>query len=113
MAKNQAAALEGIWGGDRMNLEMTGSGGQLQLDCATGTINGAVRPDSTGHFKAKGEWSVHSGGPHRLDEAQKIDKASFVGHVSNGTLHLQVTANGGLQKFTLTQGKRVKLVHCL
>lgn len=113
VAEKQPAALMGAWGGDRLNLELSSAGGSLSLDCATGAIDGPVRPDSRGHFKAKGQWETHSGGPQRADEPPPSASALFEGHVANGTMHLNVIANGALQTFSLTQGKRVKLVRCL
>ena len=113
MASPKSPPLTGDWGGDRLNLQLTENGGTLTLDCATGTITGPVQTDAAGLFKAKGEWNQHTPGPDRADTPAQTEPAIIQGHLAGTTLHLTITRNGALQKFTLTQGKSAKLVRCL
>jgi len=113
MATPKSSPLIGNWGGDRLNLALSETGGTLTLDCASGTIAGPVNPDKAGHFKATGQWTQHTPGPDRADIAPASAPATIEGHITGPTLHLTVTHKGALQRFTLTEGKPAKLVRCL
>ncbi len=113
MASPKSTPLIGHWGGDRLNLELTDKGGTMTLDCASGTIAHPVHADASGHFESKAEWRQYSPGPDQGDDRLASEPAMIQGHISGPTLHLTVSHKGGLQRFTLDQGKRAKLVRCL
>jgi hypothetical protein len=108
--------LSGTWGGDRMNLVMNANGGEIRMDCATGTIKGRVIPDAKGRFTARGTFDAERGGPIRAEDfAAKGKPAIFRGQIVGETIKLAVTQNGVSepQSYTLHKGHSEKLVRCL
>jgi hypothetical protein len=108
--------LSGTWGGDRMNLIMTATGGTIRMDCATGTIKGKVIPDAKGQFTAKGTFDAQRGGPVRAEDFKAGGKpATFRGQMVGDTIKLSVTQGDGStpQNYVLIKGKSERLVRCL
>lgn len=108
--------LSGTWGGDRMNLVMTANGGEIRMDCATGTIKGRVIPDAKGRFTARGTFDAERGGPIRAEDfAARGKPAVFRGQIVGETIKLAVTQSGvtEAQSYTLHKGHSEKLVRCL
>ncbi|MEK6637187.1 MAG: hypothetical protein AABY88_03790 [Pseudomonadota bacterium] len=108
--------LSGTWGGDRMNLAMTAKGGEIRMDCATGTIKGKIIPDAQGRFTASGTFDQERGGPIRAEDfAARGKPAVFRGQVIGETIKLTVTQNdtAAPQSYTLRKGHGEKLVRCL
>ncbi|MDQ2978594.1 MAG: hypothetical protein M3R62_05200 [Acidobacteriota bacterium] len=92
----------GPWGGDRIQLTVTDSGGTLQQLCARGTIDRPLVLDSGGRFDATGSYIRQRGGPIRLDD---IHPARFTGSTDGTTLTLTVTDSGGTLQHLCAQGK--------
>ena len=108
--------LSGTWGGDRMNLVMNANGGDIRMDCATGTIKGKIVPDAKGRFTARGTFDQESGGPTRIEDfAARGKPAMFRGQIVGDTIKLAVTQNGiaAPQNYILHKGHSEKLVRCL
>lgn len=108
--------LSGTWGGDRMILTMNASGGDIQMDCASGTIKGKIIPDAKGRFTARGTFDQESGGPTRVENfAQGGKPATYRGQISGNIIKLAITQNGvaASQNYTLHKGHSEKLVRCL
>ena len=108
--------LSGTWGGDRMIMTMSPSGGDIRMDCATGTIKGKIIPDAKGRFTARGTFDQESGGPTLAkDFPYKGKPAIFRGQVLGDTIKLAITQNGVAQpvSYTLRKGERPLLVRCL
>lgn len=108
--------LQGNWGGDRMNLVMGPTGGEIRMDCASGTIKGRVMIDAKGNFTARGTFDQEKGGPIRAEDfANKGKPAIFRGHMSGDMMTLSVTKPGATetQRYTLHKGHNEKLVRCL
>jgi hypothetical protein len=108
--------LIGTWGGDRMNLVMNAKGGDIRMDCATGTIKGKIIPDAKGRFTARGTFDQERGGPIRAEDfAARGKPAVFSGQVTGNIIKLTVTQNGAAetQNYTLHKGHSEKLVRCL
>jgi hypothetical protein len=108
--------LSGTWGGDRMNLVMNAKGGDIRMDCATGTIKGKIILDAKGRFTARGTFDQERGGPIRAEDfAAKGKPAVFRGQMVGDTIKLSVTQNGVAtpQSYTLHKGHSEKLVRCL
>src|SRR5512139_2278696 len=57
------SAVTGAWGGEHIRLLLTETGGRLEYDCATGTIDAPLRPDQAGNFEARGTHAFERGGP--------------------------------------------------
>jgi hypothetical protein len=108
--------LSGTWGGDRMNLVMNAKGGDIRMDCATGTIKGKIILDAKGRFTARGTFDQERGGPIRAEDfAAKGKPAVFRGQMVGDALKLSITASGSTdsQNYVLHQGHSEKLVRCL
>ena len=110
-----ARAIEGQWGGDRMNLLIDAAGGQLELDCASGRMVGAVRWDANGRFSARGTFDQQQAGPQRADADHVATPARYSGEVKAETMTLSILTEGAQapQVFNLRKGARVKLLRCL
>lgn len=106
------APLTGVWGGPDTILTLTAEGGRIEHGCASGTL-GPLRPDATGKVRADGHVEDHVAGPQAADVAPASRPALFEGKVEGQTLQLSVTPKGGAaQTYTLTQGRRAKLIRC-
>ena len=106
------APLTGVWGGPDTVLTLTAEGGRIEHGCASGTL-GPLRPDAAGKVRAEGRIEDHVAGPQRADAAPNFKPALFEGKVDGATLQLSVTPKGGTaQTYTLTQGRRAKLIRC-
>ena len=108
--------LSGTWGGDRMNLTMGPGGGEIRMDCATGTIKGRIIPDAKGRFTARGTFDQERGGPIRAEDfAARGKPALFRGEMVGNTIKLSVTRAGATtpETYVLHQGHSQKLVRCL
>lgn len=111
----EARAIEGQWGGDRMNLVIDAAGAQLELDCASGRMVGAIRWEANGRFSALGTFDQQQAGPQRADADHAATPARYSGEVNAETMTLSILTEGAKtpQVFKLRKGARVKLVRCL
>ena len=107
--------LTGDWGGRGLNLTLTADGGTLEYDCAAGTIKGAIHPNNNGEFTATGTHEAFTPGPQDADAKPAGVAANYVGSVSGSTMILQVQPAGAerMTSYTLTQGRRAKLIRCM
>ena len=106
--------LTGEWGGDRARLVLTAAGGRIDYDCGSGTINGPLRLDAKGRFKANGNHEEYASGPTAGDMTPKLRSTVYRGSLHGETLTLVVQVSGQPKPRTLTlvRGKRVKLIRC-
>jgi hypothetical protein len=113
--ESYAGALEGRWGGDRLQLVIESNKGSVVTDCASGTINGPIKLTSDGKFVASGTFEPHRGGPQRADEPAAPANANYTGEVKQDVMRLSILAAGttSAQVFNLRKGAVVKLVRCL
>jgi len=72
-------AQVGTWGGEHIGLEVTEQGGQVEYDCAHGTIDQKVVADAHGRFDLRGTHAREHGGPVRKDETADSHPARFAG----------------------------------
>lgn len=107
--------LTGEWGGHGVNLSLSADGGKLEYDCAAGTLTGAVHPNSNGKFTATGRHEAYTPGPQNADAKPGGVATHYVGSVSGATMILQVQPAGEthMTSYTLTQGRRAKLIRCM
>jgi hypothetical protein len=108
-------ALTGEWGGPQVRMSLTATGGKMEFDCASATIDAPVRPDPTGKFSAPGRHEAFTGGPTPADVAPPTTAAHFEGHVEGDTMHLTIHRKGetATQEYTLQRGRRVKIIRCM
>jgi hypothetical protein len=108
-------ARTGTWGGEHISLEVTAQGGQVEYDCAHGTIDQKIVPDARGRFDLRGTHVREHGGPVRKDETADSHPARFAGHVKGDTMTLTVTESDTKElvgTFTLVYGQRPQLTKC-
>jgi hypothetical protein len=114
-AGSAAGVLEGQWGGDRLRLVIGSNNGRIEMDCASGTINGPINLTADGKFVASGTFEQHQGGPQRADEAAVPANARYSGEVKQDAMKLSILPAGGgaATVFNLRKGAAAKLVRCL
>ena len=105
----------GTWGGDHILLEVTADGATLELDCAHGAVEGAIRLDSEGRFDAGGIFVQERGGPVR-EGGEDARPARYTGSVEGKTMTLTIAVGDGgetLGPFELVHGRSARLTKCL
>lgn len=119
MASTAAApvhpALTGQWGGFQARLTLDATGGRLELDCASASIDSAVHPDADGKFAVDGRFEAYAPGPDRRgDVAPAFTKAHFTGRIDGKDMHLTVRLAGQEkpQEFDLIRDRKVKIIRC-
>jgi hypothetical protein len=109
------SAQTGTWGGQHIRLEVTAQGGQVEYDCAHGTIDQQIAPDAQGRFEVTGTNVREHGGPVRKDETADSHPARFRGQIKGDTMTLTVTESDTkeiLGTFTLVYGQQPHLMKC-
>lgn len=105
----------GSWGGEHISLEVTAQGGQVEYDCAHGTIDQNIVPDGKGHFDVRGTHVREHGGPQRKDENLDSHPAQFTGQLNGNAMTLSVTESDTKElvgTFTLVYGQKPHIVKC-
>jgi hypothetical protein len=108
--------LAGSWGGEHVALELSREGGTLEYDCAAGSIDEAVRPDSSGRFSVRGTHTPGHGGPERVGEEARALPAEYEGFVRGRRISLSVRVPASrleLGPFTLDRGAAPVIMRCL
>jgi len=106
----------GPWGGDHIRMDVVPGGATLEYDCAHGTIDEPIVPDSGGRFSAGGTHTFEHGGPTRIDEPENRHQARYDGRVVGDTLEITVTVIDTRQRlgtFMLTFRHAARIVKCL
>lgn len=115
-APPERQALTGSWGGAHIGLTLTTEGGQVEYDCAHGTIKGPIVPDRAGRFDVPGTHTAEHGGPVREGEEGAGRPARYQGKVAGKRMTLTVTLTDSDEKvgtFTLTRDAAPRLTKCL
>src|SRR5947209_6144391 len=113
--RDMEGARTGTWGGEHIGLEVTAQGGQVEYDCAHGTIDQRIVPDARGRFDVRGTHVREHGGPVRKDETADGHPARFVGEIKGDTMTLTVTESDteeAVGTFTLVFGQRPRVMKC-
>ena len=102
-----------LWGGERVEMQLTKGGARLEFDCAKGTITEPLAPDSHGHFRAKGTFTAEHGGPVRQGEVLQAVEATYAGDIEEDKMTLQlIVGDNELARFILKRGEHGKLRKC-
>ena len=104
------------WGGDHVGLTVSATGGTLEYDCASGTIDQAIVAATNGNFVAQGTHTIGHGGPSMVGEIPDRHPARYEGWTDGETMRLSVTLTDTGQKlgdFTLTRGQSPHVFRCL
>ena len=105
----------GDWGGPHAGVTLEGGLGQVQFDCASGTIDKAIIPGPDGSFSVSGTYNEGQGGPVRVGQIFKSQRATYSGTIVAQQMTLNVTLEDGtvVGPFTLTENAPAQLTRCL
>jgi hypothetical protein len=104
------------WGGDHVGLTVSATGGTLEYDCASGTIDQPVVAATNGNFVAQGTHTIGHGGPIMVGETPDRHPARYEGWTDGETMRLSVTLTDNGQRlgdFTLVRGQSPHVFKCL
>ena len=109
------AYLLGAWGGPHIGITFEGGLANVELDCASATIDGPVYPGSGGAFTAKGVFRAGMGGPVRVGQIFRSQQASYSGTVAKDVMTLSIRLEDGTVSgpYSLVQGAEPQLTRCL
>lgn len=112
---SQPPYLTGGWGGPHAGASFNGGLGDVQFDCAAGTIDTQVFPAQDGSFEAKGTYREGAPGPVRVGQIFRSQKATYSGTVLEDVMTLRVQLEDGstVGPYTLTMGGQPQLTRCL
>jgi hypothetical protein len=112
---DKPAYLTGAWGGPHIGITFEGALGSIEYDCASGTIDSIVLPAKDGRFTARGQHREGQGGPIRVGQIFRAQRATYSGEVQKDAMTLNVSLEDGtaLGPFTLTQGATPQITRCL
>ena len=105
-----------IWGGERIQLNVTTRGGTTEYDCGHGTIDQPIDLDRDGRFSVTGTHVFEHGGPVREDEPPDRHPARYDGRVNGDAMTLTVTLTDNKQDvgtFALRRDIAPRLHKCL
>ena len=106
----------GHWGGTGVALEVTKQGGQIELDCAHGTLNQRLDSDGAGEFGVEGTLTPERPGPLRDDDLPEARRAWYAGRADEREMTLTITltdTNEKLGPFALRFGTAGHVRRCL
>lgn len=107
--------LHGQWGGPHIGMTVSGAIAQLEYDCASGTIDESVIPARDGSFTARGTHRAGQGGPVRVGQIFRSQRATYAGKIEKDNLTLTATLEDGtvLGPFELVRGAPPQITRCL
>ena len=106
--------LAGQWGGTGIRLVLEGGLGNVEYDCASGTIDQAI-PSADGPFSVEGTYRTGQAGPVRVGQIFMAQRATYSGTNAKGEMTLNVKLEDGemLGPFNLKQGAPPQINRCL
>ena len=109
------AYLVGGWGGPHAGASFNGGLGEVQFDCASGSIDTHVLPAKDGSFEAKGTYREGAPGPVRVGQIFRSQPATYSGTVLESvmTLHVELEDGSTVGPYTLTMGTHPQITRCL
>ena len=108
--------IEGLWGAEHIELIAESDQVLIEFDCARGTINSALVPDSDGQFDILGTHTLGSGPVNLNDPPPDARPARYQGRVIGNRLELTVTlteTGDVIGPFALVRGEPGYLYKCL
>lgn len=107
--------LVGGWGGPHAAAVFNGGLGDVQFDCASGSIDKQIIPGGDGSFQAKGTYRQGAPGPVRVGQIFTSQLATYSGTVVENVMTLNVALEDGtlVGPFTLTMGMPAQITRCL
>jgi hypothetical protein len=104
----------GNWGGEHLQLVVTGSGGTSEFDCAHGSLDSLLTVDGEGRFDVPGTL-VREAGPVREGEEEPRQSVRYAGSTDGRTMEIEVVSAIGerIGSFHLERGRTAILRKCL
>jgi hypothetical protein len=102
---------EGKWGGHHVRLEVSGSGAEIEFDCAHGRLTGPLTLQN-GRFAATGTYVRESGPVRQSERGQQV---FFKGEIKGSRMTLIFSLTEDFKEaetFTLTHGADARLFKC-
>ncbi len=111
--ENKPTHIGGLWGGPHAGMIVQGGLAEVQFDCAAGTVDEPIR--ANGPFLVNGTYRAGAGGPIRVGQIFRSQRAKYSGEVTKTvmTLNVMLEDNTALGPFTLTEGQAPQLTRCL
>ena len=110
-----AEANGNVWGGEHIEITMNANGGDIEFDCASGTISAPFKVDAQGKFQADGTFTREHGGPVRLNEDNATAPAKYSGSIAGDTMHLDVVlvqSKENVGSYVLKRGQAGRVFKC-
>ena len=107
--------LSGPYGGPHIGLLIQGGLGDVQFDCAAGTIDDPFPSAKEIPFHLTGTYRAGATGPVRVGQIFSSQPATYTGTVNkDNSITLSVALDDGTAfgPFTLTPGATPQLTHC-
>ena len=106
--------ITGTWGGDHIRASLSKSGGELEYDCARGSITEPLTVNNDGRFDVRGFHFRGHGGPVRMDEKPDSAAARYTGRIRDDIMTLDVSVGGtALGSYSLLRGSDGSVFRCL
>jgi hypothetical protein len=114
-AQAKSSYLFGTWGGPHAAVAFQGGLADVQLDCASGTIDVPILPAKDGTFQARGTFRAGHPGPVHVGQIYRSQPASYAGKVVKQDMTLTITLEDGtaIGPFTLIEGAAPQITRCL
>lgn len=108
-------SLMGEWGGAHVGLTLGPEGGNLEYDCAAGSMSGPLLPAGDGRFTVEGTHTPAIGGPEIVGQVRPNYRVRYSGTVRGDRMTLQGRVENGvlLGPFTLRRGAEPTILRCL
>jgi hypothetical protein len=105
-------SLSGTWGGDRIRLDVSGTGARLQVDCFLGRVEETIVPDDSGSFAITVAFAPLRG--VALDGEEDRRESRVTGRVEKDVLQVTIGPEGSepAGTFTLRRNGKSKLPNC-
>jgi hypothetical protein len=114
MAKDLVPVAPERWGGQQIILTVGEASSRIELGCGEAVIDGSLRVDEAGRFKASGRIESVQPGPQRTDRPSAVKDALFEGRIDGDRMELSIQAAGEPEprRFELKRHARTKIIRC-
>ena len=104
--------LSGTFGGDRIRLDLTGTGARIQVDCFQGRVDAPIVPDRSGRFAIAVTFAALRG--VALDGEEKRATSQVTGRAEKDVLQVTIGPEGSepAGTFTARRNGKPKLPNC-
>ena len=110
-ATAKEAALNGVWGAQDAVLTVGPQSSRIEWGHAEAIIDGPIKIDANGAFKALGHYQAYAPGPDRIDAARPKSDAQFEGRVVGDSIKMtmRITGERATRHYVFKKGLRTKL----